>query len=171
MIQAGSLAAAVASILGLAFTVGDRVLSQFQHGDTTAHVRIDDLALEKMSLRTFLTTKRPHVPGTPFGYTKRELDAQVLVVDVRAQYSNSSRGVPFPVKLSLETRRRDGSVAQVDAISENYVLDAGTDSCGCSEHFRLPQRGREYRVEMQVLRPNAPTAEPLDQHTSGWYRL
>jgi hypothetical protein len=171
LIQAGSLAAAFASILGLVFTVGDRVLGQFRHADSAAHVRIDDLSLEKMSLRTFLTTKTPHVPGTPFGYTKQELDGQVLVVDIRARYSHSSRGVPFPVKLSLETRRRDGSVAEVDAVSENYVLDASTDSCGCSEYFRIPHRGREYRVDMQVLRPNAPTSEPVDQRTSSWYRV
>jgi hypothetical protein len=171
LIQAGSLAAAVASILGLVLTVGDRALAQFRHADSSAHVRIDDLSLEKMSLRTFLATKKDRAPGAPLGYTKQELDDQVLVADIRARYSNASRGVPFPVKLSLEIRRRDGSVAEVDAVSENYVLDAATDSCGCSEYFRIPEHGREYRVEMQVLRPNAPTSEPIDQRTSGWYRV
>jgi hypothetical protein len=170
LLQAGSLAAALASILGLVFTVGDRVTGQFSHGQTTAHVQIDDLSLTKMSLRTFLVTKKAHVPGTPFGYEKKELDDQVLVVDVRARYAHSSRGVPFPVKLTLEARRADGSIDAVDSASESYVLDAGKDSCGCSEYFRIPQRGREYRVEMQVLRPNAPTSEPLDQRASNWYR-
>ncbi len=105
LLQAGSLAAALASILGLVFTVGDRVTGQFSHGQTTAHVQIDDLSLTKMSLRTFLVTKKAHVPGTPFGYGKKELDDPVLVVDVRARYAHSSRGVPFPVKLTLEARR------------------------------------------------------------------
>jgi len=170
LIQLGSLAAALASILGLVFTVGDRVLGQLRHDDGTAHVRIDDVSLEQMSLRTYLTTKTAHVPGTPFGYTKRELAEQVLVADIRALYSHSSRGVPFPVRLTLESRGKDGSVVEVDSVSENYVLNAATDSCGCSEYFRIPRRGREYRVEMQVLRPNAPTSQPLDRHTSDWYR-
>jgi hypothetical protein len=171
LVQAGSLAAAIASILGLVFTVGDGVTGLFAHSDSTAHVQIDDVSLEKMSLRTFLSTKKAHVPGTPFGYTKQELDDQVLVADVRARYAHSSRGVPFPVKLSLQGRGADGSIHEVDAASESYVLDAGQDSCGCSEYFRIPQPGREYRVELQILRPNAPTSEPLGVRTSSWYRF
>jgi hypothetical protein len=170
LIQAGSLAAALGSILGLAFTVGDRVTGLFGSDDSTPRVHIEKVALETMSLRTFLITKRAHVPGTPFGYSKKELDSDVLVVDIRAQYAHSSRGVSFPVSLTLEARRR-GRVSAVDAFSTNYVLDDRNDSCGCHEYFRIPSRGREYRVEMQILRPNAPTSEPLDESESNWYRV
>jgi hypothetical protein len=41
----------------------------------------------------------------------------------------------------------------------------------CSEYFRIPQPGREYRVELQILRLNAPTSEPLGVRTSSWYRF
>jgi hypothetical protein len=171
LIQAGSLAAALGSILGLAFTVGDRVTGLFGHDDSTPRVHIEKVALDTMSLRTFLVTKKAHTPGAPFGYTKKELDRDVLVVDIRAQYAHSSRGVSFPVSLTLEARGRDGRIEPVDAFSANYVLDDSNDSCGCHEYFRLPLRGREYRVEMQILRPNAPVSEPLDESASDWYRI
>jgi hypothetical protein len=172
VIQAGTLAAAIASILGLVFTIGDRITGAFSHGGGAAQVKIDDVRLETMQLRTYLATKARSTPGQLVGYSKKELDSTVLVVDVAARYANSSRGVSFPVHMTLESRGANGAVRVVDSFSGEYVLDAGTDSCGCHEWFRIPARSRAYRVELQVLRPNAPAAAaPLAEKDSDWYPL
>jgi hypothetical protein len=171
VLQAGSVAAALGSILALFLTVGDRV-SVLWSGDSGApRVHIDRVKLETMSLQTFLVTKKRQEP--PFGYTPKELNRDVIVANIDARYERSSRGVPFPARLTLETRASNGRVRAVDRPFElNYTLDASNDTCGCYHWFNLPAHGREYRVEVQILRPsNAPHSEPLADGASDWYRL
>ena len=56
VLQAGSVAAALGSILALALTVGDRV-SGLVGNDGAPRVRIESVKLENMPLHTFLVTK------------------------------------------------------------------------------------------------------------------
>jgi hypothetical protein len=171
VLQAGSVAAAFGSILALALTVGDRV-SGLVGKDGAPRVRIESVKLENMPLRTFLVTKEQVTSDDPTGYTKKELGSDVLAVDMDLLYEHSSRGVPFPGRLTLQQRSGSGgSIVVVDVLPHQFVLDDGVDSCGCHDFFFLPQRGREYRVEVQILRPNMPKSEPLADYTSDWSRL
>jgi hypothetical protein len=128
--------------------------------------------LENMSLQTFLVTKERVTSDDPTGYTQKELTSEVVAVNMDLLYEHSSRGVPFPGRLTLHQRSGNGgSIVVVDVLQHQFVLDDGVDSCGCHDFFFLPKRGREYRVEVQVLRPNRPTSEPLADYTSDWTRL
>ena len=172
VLRAGSVAAALGSVLALFLTVGDRVSGLFADDDSGApRVHIDSVELETMPLRTFLVTRLQQEP--PFGYNEKELDRDVIVASIDMRYEHSSRGVPFPAKLTLETRGSDGRARAVDRPLElEYTLDASNDTCGCHEWFNLPSHGREYRLGVQILRPsNAPQSAPLADEESDWYRL
>jgi hypothetical protein len=168
LLQLGSAAAALGSVLALLFTVGDRISGLF--GDEGGpRVRIDRVELEAMSLRTYLVTKKRRKP--PFGYPPKELDSDVLVVSFRARYEHSAAGVLFPAWLTLLTREGDRPVTVEEPLERFYNLDASDDSCGCHEIFRLPPRGREYRAQVQIMSPEAPDSQPLDEKESDWYLL
>jgi hypothetical protein len=170
LLRAGSVAAAIGSVLALFFTVGDRVSALFDDDSGAPRVRIESVELEKMSLRTFLETRK----GGEFGdYSDKELDREVIVANIDARYEHSSRGVPFPAKLILETRASDGRAHPVGEPFElDYTLDAADDTCGCHEWFDLPSHGRQYRVEVQIMRPsNAAYSAPLADKASDWYRF
>ena len=169
VLQAGSVAAAFGSILALALTVGDRV-SGLVGNDGAPRVRIESVKLENMPLQTFLVTKEQLTSDDPTGYTQKELRSEVLAVNMDLLYEHSSRGVPFPGRLTLQ-QRSGGSIAVVEVLQHQFVLDDSADSCGCHDFFFLPQRGREYRVEVQILRPNLPKSAPLADYTSDWSRL
>ena len=171
VVQAGSVAAALGSILALALTVGDRVSGLGGH-DGAPRVRIESVKLENMPLQTFLATKEQLTSDDPTGYTQKELRREVLAVNMDMLYDHSSRGVPFPGRLTLQERSgTGGKIGLVDVLQHQFVLDDSADSCGCHDFFFLPQRGREYRVEVQILRPNQPKSEPLANYTSAWSRL
>ena len=171
VLQAGSVAAALGSILALALTVGDRV-SGLVGNDGAPRVRIESVKLENMPLQTFLVTKEQLTSDDPTGYTQKELRSEVLAVNMDLLYEHSSRGVPFPGRLTLQQRSGSGgSIAVVEVLQHQFVLDDSADSCGCHDFFFLPQRGREYRVEVQILRPNLPKSAPLADYTSDWSRL
>jgi hypothetical protein len=170
MIQLGSAAAALASILGLAFTLGDKVTGAFA-GGSKPHVGIHAVSLQTMSLRNYLDTKVGHTPGAPYGYSKKDLDSRVLVADLAVQWSHDYPGDRFPANLTLQRRQTDGSIVTADAYSETFGLDRGDDSCGCHAWFKIPKRPGPYRVNLQVMHPNDPVADPLDERASDWVRL
>lgn len=171
VLQAGSIAAAFGSILALALTVGDRI-SGWVGSEGGPRVRIESVELENMPLKTFLVTKEQLTPDEPTGYTPKELSRGVLAVSMDLLYERSSRGVPFPGRLTLQQRSDGGGgIDVVDVLQHQFVLDDSIDSCGCHDFFFLPRRGREYRVEVQVLRPGQPKSEPLADYTSDWTRL
>lgn len=169
MIQLGSAAAAVASILGLAFTVGDKVTGAFASGQPRVGIRA--VSVETMSLRSYLDTKAGHIPGQPYGYSKKDLDSRVIVADLGVQWSHAYTGDRFPANLTLQRRARNGSIVSADAYSESFGLNAGEDSCGCHAWFRIPKHPGPYRVSLQIMRPNEPSADPLDERASDWVRL
>jgi hypothetical protein len=150
-LQVGSAAAAVGSVLALTFSVGDRVSSLFKD-DGALRVRIDRVELETLPLRTYLVTKEGYRLNERTGYSKAELESDVIVVNLDARYEHSSRGVQFPARLTLLSRRGKSSriVAAEAPLETQYVLEDGSDHCGCHEFFFLPSRGREYRVEAQI---------------------
>jgi len=173
VIQAGAVAAAIGSILGLGLTVGDRITGAFSHGNATPEVKVDDVKLETMSLQTFLDTKTTQQAGQPALYGTKDLKQTVLVVELAARYAHSPRGVAFPVTYILETRRGDAGIKVVDRpVTDTAYLHASSDKCVCAEWFHLPQRGHRYRVEVQIFSPDAPRTEsPLVETTSNWYPL
>jgi hypothetical protein len=172
LLQLGSVAAALGSVLALALTVGDRVSGLFEDNGTV-RVRIDRVKLETLPLRTYLVTKEGHRLNERMGYSETELESDVLVANVDARYEHSSRGVEFPARLILQARR--GSTGRVMAaeapLDARYVLEDGSDQCGCHEFFFIPSRGRQYRVEVQILRPNSPGSTPLDENASDWLSI
>lgn len=171
LLQIGSAAAALGSVLALVFTVGDRVSGLFEN-DGTPRVRIDRVELETMPFRTYLVTKDAKLPNELPRYgSKTDLDRDVLVVSFPARFERSSRGVLFPARLTLQARNRDDRIVAVDAFQLQVVLDAGDDDCACHAYFPLRSRGQEYRVEVQISRPSAPAgSDPLDEERSDWYR-
>jgi hypothetical protein len=169
ILRAGSVAAALGSVIALFLTVGNGVKGLFGHDSGAPRVHIDSVELEKMDLRTFLVTKEHQKP--PFGYSKRELGRDVVVANIDAQYERSSRGVSFPATLTLESRASDGRVHPVQLLELNYTLDASDDTCGCHQWFKLPSQGREYRLDVEILRPsNAAHPPALAHKASDWYQ-
>jgi hypothetical protein len=169
VIQAGTVAAALASIIGVAFTVGDRVTGLFSSSDTTPRVKIDRVGLERMSLKTYLLTD-VHPTPLPLPYTAKERARDVLVMDLRARYVHAARGGTFPAMLFLE-RRTDSGAAAVKPQSIEYYLDANDDQCGCHAWFSIPRSHGQYRIRVQIFRPNGGGSQPLDEGTSDWTPL
>lgn len=174
LLQIGSAAAAIGSVLALVFTLGDRASGLLAGDEGGPRVSIDSVKLETMPLRTYLVTKKGmKLNSKPPGFSPKELRDEVLVVKTAAEFTQSSKGVSFPATLTLEARGDDGRIVAVDEpLHNDYVLDDSPDTCGCYEYFFLPPRGREYRVTVQVLRPNAPPGRsPLDEEESEWLPL
>ena len=169
VIQAGTVAAALASIIGLVFTVGDRVTGLFGSSDTTPRVKIDDVALETMPLKTYLLTD-VHPTPLPLPYTAKERARDVLVMNLDARYLHATRGGTFPAMLFLERRTSHGAAA-VTPQSTSYYLDTNDDQCGCHTWFALPRKHGQYRIRVQIFHPNSSASQPLDEQTSDWTSL
>ena len=170
LLQIGSAAAAIGSVLALVFTVGDRVSGLFE-SDEGPRVRVDRVELEAMPLRTYLVTKEREKP--PFHYKPTELESDVLVVSFRARYKGSAAGVKFPFWLTLLERKNGRAVTVEEPLEGYHNMQKPDDECGCHEIFQLPPRGRGYRAQVQIMDPEAPSpdSQPLAEARSDWYRL
>ena len=168
LLQLGSAAAAIGSILGLAFTVGDRAVGLFANGNATG-VHVERVMLETMPFRTYLETREKRTEVTGLGYSQPDLDADVLVVDYDTRFEGWTKGATFDVDLVLQTRDGAGRVKTVDHHEMKQTLDAANDYCGCYTFFFVPRASAAYRVEVQILRPNARDAQPLKRGKSDWY--
>jgi hypothetical protein len=168
LIRLGSAAAAVGSIVGLAFTVGDRAVSAFAHD--AAGVHVEQVTLERMPFRTYLETREKRTEVEGLGYTRRDLDSEVLAVDYDTRWKGWSKGATFDVDLVLQTLDDEGRLRTLDQHRMKQTLDAADDFCGCFGFFFVPGRAAKYRVEVQILRPNALDAEPLQRRHSDWYQ-
>ena len=170
LVQAGSVAAALGSIVGLAFTVGDRVAAPFRDEERTG-IHLEQVAVtEAIPLRDYFATRENRTDVDGLGFTKAELARDVLVVDYDARFEGGTKGEAFLFDRTLQRRGADGRITIVDRQSEPQTLDSADDSCGCFDYFFFPGRGAEYRVVVEVKRPNAPNADPIQRRESEWFR-
>lgn len=172
LVQAGSVAAALGSIVGLAFTVGDRVAAPFRDEERTG-VHLEQVTVtEAIPLRDYFTTRenRAATDIDALGFSEEELAHDVLVVDYDARFEGGTKGEAFLFDRTLQRRGADGRITVVERQSEPQTLDAADDSCGCFEYFFLPGRGAEYRVVVEVKRPSSPNADPIQREESDWFR-
>jgi hypothetical protein len=169
LVQLGSGLAALASIVGLFLTLGDRARSVLGGGAVDNGVQLQKATLKPMPFRTYLKTRQNESNVTRLGYSRKDLAATVLAVDFDARFTGWTKGANFPVKVTLESRDAAGHsrFAEHDVIE---TLDAPTDFCGCHAFFFVPKSGVAHRVSVEVFRPGAPNAEPLRSIESGWYR-
>jgi hypothetical protein len=171
LIQAGSVAAAIASIFGLALTVGDRVTGLFG-SDATPKPELHEVAIDRIKLRTYLATRtNPTIDDKP-DYTPKELKSDVVVVDIRASYAHAKTGEHFPVRITLERRAPTGSADVVSSHTVQYYFESETDQCVCHDYFELPRQPGAYRAEVQILDPSGRRSElVIDQAESRWLRV
>jgi hypothetical protein len=167
LLQVGGAAAAIASILGLAFTIGDRAFGLFK-SHAPPGPRLERVALETMPLRAYYLTKKGPDSLRGLRYTKAELDRDELVVNFDARFEGSSRAVAYPVRMTLLTRDNSGKVHTGAPRQDDYTMDQTDDLCGCSDVFVVhPRRGNHYRVDLQILRPNSTAV--LQDRSSDWW--
>ena len=169
LLQAGSAAAAIATILGLAFTVSDRTLGLFG-SETRPGVYLESLKLEAMPFETYLKSKEGMTSVRGLGYEPKVLASNGLAVDYDARFEGSSKGASYPIRVTLQRRNSKGQIDNVDQEQNDHALDADVDSCGCHTFFFLRERDATYRVVAQILRPGSPGAEPLTEKESAWYQ-
>ena len=170
LMQVGSAAAALGSIVGLAFTVGDRVAAPFRDEERTG-VHLEQVEVtEAIPLRDYFATRENRTDVDGLGFTDEELARDVLVVDYDARFEGGTKGEAFLFDRTLQRRGADGRITIVGRQSEPQTLDAADDSCGCFDYFFPRGRGAEYRVVVEVRRPNAPTADPIQRRESAWFR-
>jgi hypothetical protein len=170
LMQAGSVAAAIGSIVGLAFTVGDRVAAPFRDEERTG-VHLEQVAVtEAIPLRDYFATRENRTDVDDLGFSNDELARDVRVVDYDARFEGGTKGEAFLFDRTLQRRGADGRITIVGRQSESQTLDAADDSCGCFDYFFLTGRGAEYRVVVEVKRPNAPNADPIQRRESDWFR-
>ena len=170
LLQAGSVAATLGSIVGLAFTVGDRVTATFRYAERTG-VHVEHVAVtEAIPLRDYFATRENRTDVDGLGFSEEELARDVLVVDYDARFEGGTKGEAFLFDRTLQRRGADGRITIVGRQSEPQTLDAADDSCGCFDYFFLRGRGAEYRVVIEVKRPNAPNADPIQRRESDWFR-
>jgi hypothetical protein len=170
LVQAGSAAAAVGSIVGLLFTVGDRIAAPFRDEERTG-IHLEQVAVtEAIPLRDYFATRENRTDTSKTGFSERELDRDVLVVDYDARFEGGTKGEAFLFDRTLQRRGPDGRITIVDMRADQQTLDAADDSCGCFDYFFFPGRGAEYRVVVEVKRPTAPNADPIQRRESEWFR-
>jgi hypothetical protein len=168
LVQVGGGAAAVASVLGLALTIGDRTFGLFE-SDAPPGPHLEEVRLETMPLGAYYVAKKG--PGSLEGlrYTKAELDSNELVVNFDARFEGSTKAVAYPVRLTLLTRDSSGKVHVGEPRQDNYTMDKSDDHCGCSDVFVVhPRHGESYQVLAQILSPNGTAV--LQDRPSAWYR-
>jgi len=166
LVRLGSAAAALASIIGLFVTVGDRASSLF--GNNSANgVQLEKVALERIPFRRYLQTRENEGKVTGLGYSRKDLDANVLAVDFDARFKGWTKGATFPVKLTLESRNAAGRSSFAEHELKE-TLDAPNDFCGCHSFFFAPKHATTYRVIVQVFRSHAPNSDPLQSTESEW---
>jgi hypothetical protein len=172
LLQIGSAAAAIGSVLALVFTVGDRASGLLKGNDGGPRVSVADVELEPMSLQQYLVTKERKTPPFPPQYTEKDLQRDVLVVTFHAEYNESAPGVRFPYWITLLGRKGTRVVVAEPPLERNALLKKADDACDCHEVFNLPPRGRQYRAQVQIMDPEAPpNSQPIAEAKSDWYRL
>jgi hypothetical protein len=170
LLQAGSAAAAIGSILALALTVSDRVTGLFGDDGGKPRVFVDGVDVEVMTLRTFLETTKGDDPSATSAYKKEDLDSDVLAVAVRARYENGSLDDKFDGTETLQARDADGHPVVVgDPQTAEYFLHEENDMCDCEDFFFLPRARSDYRVVVKIRRRGAPASEPVASGKSAWY--
>jgi hypothetical protein len=167
-LQAGSAAAALGSILALAFTVGDRALGLFGNAARSA-IDQEEVRLERMTLRRYLETKEGRTSVQGLGYKPKELATKVLAVDFPTRFEGSYKGARYVIEVTLLGRNSKGRTETINQYQNEYALDDSFDSCACYESFPLRARDVAYRVIVRVLRPKSPRSKPLAQKESAWY--
>jgi hypothetical protein len=169
LVQLCSGAAALASVVGLFLTLGDRAQSMLGGGVVDNGVQLQKATLTPMTLTTYLKTRQNESNVTRLGYSRKDLAAKVLAVDFDARFTGWTKGANFPVKVTLESRDAAGHshFAEHDIVE---TLDAATDFCGCHAFFFPPKSAVADRISVEVFRPGAPNAEPLRSIESAWYR-
>jgi hypothetical protein len=172
LLHAGSIAAAIGAILGLFFTVGDRVTGVFDDdGSETPSAELHGVSVQRMTLRAYIATRTKLSPDDRPDYSEKEMDADVLAVDVRAQYSNARRKEHFPVVLTLERRDAKGRPVAVQTHRQEYYLETDDDKCVCHDRFPIPAGAHALRVQVQLLDPDLNVTSPVDQLESEWLRV
>ena len=125
---------------------------------------------EAIPLRDYFATRENRTDVDGLGFSEEELARDVLVVDYDARFEGGTKGEAFLFDRTLQRRGADGRITIVGRQSEPQTLDAADDSCGCFDYFFLRGRGAEYRVVIEVKRPNAPNADPIQRRESDWFQ-
>jgi hypothetical protein len=168
LVEVGGAAAAVASVLGLAFMIGDRTFGLFD-SNALPGPRLDQVTVKAMPLRAYYIAKKGPAALKGLRYTKAELDRDELVVSFDAWFVGSTKAVAYPVRLTLLTRDSSGKVHVGEPRQDNYTMDKSDDQCGCSDVFVVhPRHGESYQVLAQILSPNGTAV--LQDRPSAWYR-
>ena len=169
LLQAGSAAAAIASIFGLVviFVPGlnlnsprvEKVSTVLPNGDQIKLAVEQDV--ERMTYGRFLELET----GSREGVTPNEV--KVPGVDVRyvAEYPGYAKGAPFRARFTLE----DQSKVTKHRHIRRGRLDADRDSCRCAEFVPVPVGPASYRVIVELYRPGAPYAAPVLPGKTDWF--
>lgn len=167
LVQLGSAAAALASIVGLLFTVGDRASGIF--GGPHYGIELEQIALARTPFATYLTTREDKQEVSGVGYSADDLRTKGLAVDFDLAFKGWTKGSSFKVKLLLDSRDAAGrpSFAFHDLTE---TLNAANDHCVCHTFFFVPKQAKRVRITVQVFRAGAGNSQPLQATQSRWAR-
>ena len=170
VLQAGSVAAAITSILGLVVIFAPGLVRGLSlgGGDGSAEREVtvevskgqeiklaiaDKAAVERMTFGKWLRDET----GTDAGVSAAERRRPGVNVHYRAKFPGFALGSPFRARFSLKDEAGVTSGVHVT----KGRLDADSDECRCAEFVPVPVAPKSYRVLVELYRPGAPFAAPV----------
>jgi len=174
ILQAGSVAAALSSIVGLVVVFAPGLRSSGGGGDNE---RATTVVLSQ-GQEIKLAIAKDHVPARvtygryleleeegSTGIPTDELRTPGADVHYRVEMRGYGKGAPFRTRFTLSNQ---GGVAVHEHEAE-ATLDADSDECRCTEFVPVPVSAQSYRVEVAVFRPGAPYAAPVVAQYTNWF--
>lgn len=173
VLQAGSVAAAIGSILGLVAVLapgllpggGDdgirEVTAVLPKGQEIKLGIAEEGAVERMTFGRWLALET----GSTAGSSPAERRRPGVNVHYSAKFPGFALGAPFRARFTL----KDQAGVTRHLHMTKGRLDADRDECRCSEFVPVPVGPKSYRVLVELFRPGAPYSAPvLGQHTD-WF--
>jgi hypothetical protein len=174
VVQAGSVAAALASIVGLVVFFVPSLTPGKDGGSSERVVTVVMSNGEKIKLA--IPKDGVPAPITYGGYLDLEENGSrgvppsekaVHGVDVhyRVAMPGYAKGAPFRTRFTVY----DQAGTRTHRHVTDARLDADSDECRCTEFVPVPRSAKSYRVLVEVYRPGAPYAAPVVGQYTDWF--
>jgi hypothetical protein len=173
ILQAGSVAAALTSIVGLVVFFAPGLTSSgggdnerattvvLPQGQEIKLAIANDYMPARVTYGRYLELEEEGSKGVP----PDELATPGVDVHYRVEMRGYGKGAPFRTRFKLYNQ---AGVAVHEHEAE-ATLDADSDECRCTEFVPVPVSAQSYRVEVAVFRPGAPYAAPVVAQYTSWF--
>ncbi len=172
LLQAGALAGAIGSIVGLLFTFvpslrpggsdnGNSVSAPIPGTNDKATLSVEADAVRQLTWGDF-----QREDGTPRKYWTGDPRQPGVTIRFGLEFPGYPKGTLFSIRYKLYRIEASKSLF-VWQQREKVRMDADGDSCACTSDFiGVPRRNAIYRVDVAVFQPQAKFSEPVVENST-----